>query len=231
MAGRKQSKGACSYCGRVLTRGGMARHLQTCPARQDQIQAANQIPRPSRPSGTFFHLQIQDAYSGRYWLHLEMAGSAPLGVLDQYLRAIWLECCGHLSSFSVGGAWSGREVSPTKKAGQVFRPGVELTHVYDFGTSSEATIKVVAERQGRALTKHPIALMARNEAPAFACMECEEEARWLCMECIYEEDWEGALCERHAQAHPHEDYGGPMPIVNSPRVGMCGYEGPAEPPY
>jgi hypothetical protein len=228
MAKSEQSKGACTYCGRAMTRGGMARHLPTCPARKEQIAAAKGR---SHPSGTFFHLQVQDAYSGQYWLHLEMAGSAPLQALDQYLRAIWLECCGHMSSFSIGGAWSGREISPAKKAGQVLRPGVELTHVYDFGTSSETTIKVVAERQGQATTSYPLTLLARNEAPSFACMHCKREAAWLCLECMYEEEREGTLCEEHAQTHPHEDYGEPVPLVNSPRVGMCGYEGPAEPPY
>ncbi|HEX5438520.1 MAG TPA: hypothetical protein VFW98_15310 [Gemmatimonadaceae bacterium] len=71
----------------------MARHLQTCEARAERIATAN---RRSRPSGTLLHLQIQDAYAGQYWLHLEMAGSAALSTLDAYLRAIWLECCGHL---------------------------------------------------------------------------------------------------------------------------------------
>ena len=26
-------------------------------------------------------------------------------------------------------------------------------------------------------------------------------------------------------------YGDPISLVNSPRLGMCGYDGPAEPPY
>ena len=29
----------------------------------------------------------------------------------------------------------------------------------------------------------------------------------------------------------HDEYGDPMPLVNSPRTGMCAYDGPAEPPY
>jgi hypothetical protein len=33
------------------------------------------------------------------------------------------------------------------------------------------------------------------------------------------------------EEHPHESYGEPTLLVNSPRVGLCGYEGPAEPPY
>jgi len=37
-----------------------------------------------------------------------MRGSATLTKLDDYLRAIWLECCGHLSKFTIGG-WGGGE--------------------------------------------------------------------------------------------------------------------------
>lgn len=73
--------------------------------------------------------------------------------------------------------------------------------------------------------------MARNNQPIVDCMECGKPATYLCMECMIEEDEAGTLCDQHAEDHPHEDYGEPMPIVNSPRVGMCGYTGPAEPPY
>ena len=42
-------------------------------------------------------------YGEGYWLHLETQGSATLEDLDHYLRVIWLECCGHLSSFAMQG--------------------------------------------------------------------------------------------------------------------------------
>lgn len=51
------------------------------------------------------------------------------------------------------------------------------------------------------------------------------------MECIYEYDENGFLCDEHIEDHPHEDDDGPMPLVNSLHMGMCGYYGPAEPPY
>jgi hypothetical protein len=73
--------------------------------------------------------------------------------------------------------------------------------------------------------------MARNAPPDVRCMECEQPASWLCIECMYEEDRPGMLCEQHAEGHPHKDYGEPVPVVNSPRVGMCGYAGPAKPSY
>ncbi|MBN1993008.1 MAG: hypothetical protein JW953_09920 [Anaerolineae bacterium] len=227
MAQRKQSRGQCVFCGREMAKGGLSKHLATCAERQAAIDTANQKPGKSE---NLYHLQVQDAYLPDFWLHLEMNGSATLKELDRYLRAIWLECCGHLSRFSFGG-WSGKEISMKTPIERVFNPGIELTHIYDFGTSSETLVKAVAVRQGKPLTKHPITLMARNFQPEVECMECSKPATWLCLECVYELDQPGTLCDQHAQTHPHDDYGEPMPLVNSPRVGMCGYTGPAEPPY
>ncbi|MDV7391640.1 hypothetical protein RZS08_09820, partial [Arthrospira platensis SPKY1] len=70
-----------------------------------------------------------------------------------------------------------------------------------------------------------------NKMLDFTCQECGQPAEWLCVECIYEHDAPGLLCKAHADEHEHEAYGGLTPLVNSPRVGMCGYAGPAEPPY
>jgi hypothetical protein len=73
--------------------------------------------------------------------------------------------------------------------------------------------------------------MARNEMPEALCLECSEPAAFLCLECLYEDGESGFLCEAHAEDHPHEEYGEPTPLYNSPRMGMCGYSGPAKPPY
>ncbi len=221
----KQSHGKCAFCGREMTGGGFVRHLDACSARQEAIEKANQGPGSKQ---TLYHLYIKDEWNSDFWLHLEMNGKARLEDLDQYLRAIWLECCGHLSQF---GDWHEDETPMEKRADRVFEPGVELMHIYDFGTESRTLIRVVDERQGKPLTKHPIKLMARNDMPEYKCTECDEPAKWWCPECVYEHDESGLLCEEHAEDHPHDDYGGVMPLVNSPRVGMCGYDGPAEPPY
>jgi hypothetical protein len=211
-----------------MSKGGLSKHLKTCTQRQETIQAAERKQAGSKQR--YYHLQIQDAWSADFWLHVEMMDTATLKDLDRYLRGIWLECCGHLSRFSVGG-WSGEEIPMSRQIGRVFKLGVELTHIYDFGTSSETLVKAVDIREGNPLTRQPVYLMARNKMPETVCAECGEPAGWLCMECLIEGDEWITLCEKHAKEHPHKEYGEPILLVNSPRLGMCGYEGPAEPPY
>jgi hypothetical protein len=205
----------------------MAKHLSACPQRRAVFEQAE-----GKKAGaeTIHHLRVQDGYGGYFWLDLEMRGSARLEDLDQYLRAIWLECCGHLSQFSIGG-WGGEEIPMGQTIDKVFKPGVELTHIYDFGTESVSKVKSFETRKGKPTTPNPIALMARNLMPEVKCMECKKPAMWLCNECIIEERKSGLLCTEHADDHPCENYGDPLLLANSPRMGMCGYEGPADPPY
>lgn len=210
-----------------MPHSGMARHLDSCPTRAERLAetagGAQSVPK------TFLHLQVEDAYSGDYWLQLEMAGSTTLEALDRYLRAIWLECCGHMSKFSVGDAWRGRDIGMTRRVERAFDSAEELIHVYDFGTSSVTRIRRVGERRGSAATNRPVVMMARNDAPAFECMECHASAALLCLECVYD-DRSGMLCAEHGVGHPRDD-DELMPVVNSPRMGLCGYTGPARPPY
>lgn len=223
----KQSRGQCAFCGYETAKGSMGKHLAACPQRQTAIAAAEQSKRGPEP---LVQLRVQDAYSSAFWLDLEARGSAKLADIDAYLRTIWLECCGHLSEFSTGG-WGSQKIAKTRRIADVFRPDVTLTHIYDFGTSSETTIKAVGVRNGAPLSARPLALLARNLMPEATCIECGQPASHLCMECMIEDQTSGTLCPAHAANHPHENYGEPFELVNSPRLGMCGYTGPADPPY
>lgn len=225
MARRPQTKGDCAFCGKTMSKGGMSKHLASCKSRQAAVAKAEERKVKSE---NLYHLRVQDAYQGDYWLNLEMRGTKSLGNLDEYLRAIWLECCGHMSQFSVGRFAD--SLGKTRKIDDVFSRVEVLDHVYDFGTSSETVVKLVEAREGTPLSSKPIFLMARNHPIEFKCVECDKPATYLCLECMYEGE-EGTLCDKHAESHPHDNYGEPMPIVNSPRMGMCGYDGPAEPPY
>lgn len=227
MARRTSTSGTCAFCGATVTKQNAARHVASCPEHGAAMQRAG---RSRREPEALFHLAVQDAHGGQFWLQVEMRGSATLRQLDEYLRAIWLECCGHMSQFSIGG-WRGDAIPMSKRASSVFQAGLTLTHLYDFGTESETRIKVVGARVGAPMTARPITLLARNLMPAAACTECGAPATFLCTECVTEHETWGVLCAEHAQTHPHDDYGAPIGLVNSPRMGLCGYTGPAKAPY
>lgn len=222
-----QSKGACVYCAGEITRSGATKHLNACPNRRSVIATAEKTKAADE---TLHHLRAQDAGMCEFWLDLEMRGSCTLEELDFYLRGIWLECCGHASRFSIGG-WRGEEIPKKSTINKALRPGKTLTHIYDFGTESKTLITPVKTRVGKPTTKHPIALMARNLMPEVFCLECGRPASFLCIECQIEDDTSGWLCDIHARNHRHDEYGDPIPLVNSPRLGLCGYDGPAIPPY
>lgn len=238
MARRQQSRGICAFCGKESAKGGMTRHLRSCAARAEAIAVADGGPGRTEP---IYHLQVLDAWAGYYWLHMEMRGTALLEDLDEYLRAIWLECCGHLSSFNLGGVsytqifddgmnW-GVQKAMDVPVGTLFDPGMETPYQYDFGTTSELVIKVLDVRQGKSLTPNPIMLMARNKLDPSVCVVCGAPATSICQTCLWEN--EGAdctYCDEHAEDHDCDE---PFVqgIYNSPRTGMCGYDGPAEPPY
>lgn len=59
MAWRKQTRGKCVFCGKEMTRGGLAKHLAACAERSQAIAAADQ---GSGKTGTLYHLQVQDAW-------------------------------------------------------------------------------------------------------------------------------------------------------------------------
>lgn len=223
----KQSKGKCTHCGLEIAKSGVTRHLAACAIWKELVKKAEH---KKGSSETLYRLRIQAVGLPQFWLDLEMRGRGTMKDLDQYLREIWLECCGHMSQFSFGG-WQGNEISMGRRIQDVFELGNELTHIYDFGTSSETLIKAVDVREGKSVTSHPITLLVRNVMPESECLECKQPAAWLCMECLIEENEWGTLCDKHAKTHPHDNYGEPIPLVNSPRLGMCGYVGPAEPPY
>lgn len=228
MSGRSQPRGQCIFCGYEGSKAAVTRHLAKCSQRQAQMSTVEALY-PDAKTETLWHMRVNDAYESHFWLDLEVRGTSTLGDLDKYLRAIWLECCGHLSQFSIGG-WSREEISMRRRIDAVFQPDLELTHIYDFGTSSVTLIKAVKTRVGTPLSQHPIVLMTRNLPPPYLCSECGELATHFCMECVAEGE-PATLCAKHARSHAHVAYGEPVWLVNSPRVGMCGYTGPADPPY
>ncbi len=118
MAQLTQSKGKCAYCRQELAKNGAGKHLAACVKRQEVVAKAEG---KKGNSESLYHLRVQAAGQSEFWLDLEMRGSATLLDLDDYLRAIWLECCGHMSQFSTGG-WRGKEIAKGRRIDKVFEP-------------------------------------------------------------------------------------------------------------
>ncbi|MEO7020414.1 MAG: hypothetical protein ABI234_09720 [Ktedonobacteraceae bacterium] len=327
----------------------MTQHLKTCKARLSAKEEGEEQ--------RLFHLFVEGTYRPDYWMHLEVPAAVMLVDLDDFLRDIWLECCGHLSEFTIKGTtyasvtednWGlgmleegdelgvngGSEQShPSAEtiATQItdnlstelhaelkdipvaqieeklvemlsenmppgvpslsspeFRPFLNymatalqqgtlaeemgemeemeeddgemyvtlddvlavddtFSYIYDFGSSTNLSFRVIAEREG-ALPAHllgeddeedddeeddeedeededneelEIIVIARNEPPALRCQTCGKPATHIMPEADALD--EAGLCDEHAQEQ--EDPSELLPVVNSPRVGVCGYTG------
>jgi hypothetical protein len=164
-----------------------------------------------------------------YWMNLEVPADATLAELDDFLRATWLECCGHLSAFRIGGVsyamvdpdWGMDDLSMDVALSRVLQVGDSFEYQYDFGTTTYLTLKTVSERMGQARGKS-IEILAQNEPPTTLCDRCGKAATHVCVECSW--NGEGWLCDQCGKTHGcGEDM--LLPVVNSPRVGVCGYTG------
>src|SRR6266702_4688110 len=98
---RQTSKGICTFCHGEFSKSAMTRHLETCEQRA--ITEAKAGSRQQAQQTRKLHLVVEGRDLLMYWIHLEVTASTTLTTLDRFLRATWLECCGHLSAFEIGG--------------------------------------------------------------------------------------------------------------------------------
>jgi hypothetical protein len=208
----------------------MRQHLRSCLERED-----GGAGRPSR----LLWLRIQDAHGPLYWLDVEVKAAASLSDLDQFLRDFWLECCGHSSAFDIdrvryesntgfdeeidfgGPLGSTAHRTMSDRIGDALDIGASGRYEYDFGSTTELKFKVLAERKGR-IGSDPLRLLAFNEAPEWKCGVCGEAAALVDSAMPYGFG-EAFYCDEHASEA--EDEFALLPVVNSPRIGVCGYSG------
>ena len=74
-------------------------HLSECIAQQDLPKEPGSEPTEHYQS---LHLSVHDG-NWLYWLELAVRADTTLRQLDDFLRGVWLECCGHLSEFTILG--------------------------------------------------------------------------------------------------------------------------------
>jgi hypothetical protein len=187
----------------------MVAHLETCVASHDKAG-------PSKPLIVF---RIDAAHDPRYWIYVEARADATLRQLDSFLRHLWLECCGHMSAFYV----DRRELAMSAVAGIAFcSPGAKFRYEYDFGSTTSLTGQVLSSRHG-SIGRLSVRLLARNEPLEWSCAQCAAPATTICPYCLDTD--ECLFCDTHAEAHEHAGEEVYLPVVNSPRMGVCAYAG------
>jgi hypothetical protein len=206
-----KSEGKCLFCDKTFAKAGINRHLATHLNEKSKAEK----------SGNSFLVKVETNKrwgATPYFLSLWVDGDTTMKTIDKFLRDIWLECCGHLSKFHNAGM--------AKKAKDVFHKDLVLEYEYDFGSSTDLMVTVVDEYHIKADKK--IVLLSRNEPLEILCSICKKKpATVMCSVCLgYDED---IFCDECAKIHEEkcEDFAdyAEMPVVNSPRMGVCGYDG------
>jgi hypothetical protein len=205
-----KSEGKCIYCGETFSQKEITKHLITHLKKIEKEKTAE-----SKPA---YLLDISD---GKYFLQVLVNGTASFKTLDTFLRKIWLECCGHMSNFS----HKHFKISMNHKFEDVLSPNLKFRYIYDYGSTTELDNQM----KGRFVVpvNNNVMLLSRNEPLNIMCLNCKAKTATVC--CVVHIYDGGFYCDDCAIIHENEcpdfeDYARTS-IINSPRVGVCGYEG------
>ena len=197
------SLGTCALCGDSVNDITASGHLIECIAQQN-LPASSETD----PSGydQSLHLSVHDG-SGLYWMELAVWADTTLRQLDEFLRGMWLECCGHLSEFTILGVrytnlaphpddpnaaairadyWMEDDEEHTDVAVVDVMPQDALvSYEYDHGSATELFLENLGRHGdlvGLLRPRQPwhgdrIMVLARNE-PDEECVACGASARW-----------------------------------------------------
>jgi hypothetical protein len=209
---KEMPSGKCYLCQGIFPKNQMTKHLETCMQKQP---AEADVPHQRT-----FRILAEGHGQQEYWLYFEIPAEAKFSSIDRFLRKTWVECCGHMSAFKSHPTLPS-QISKSRPLGDILNPGMKFYYEYDFGSTTELALKVISEQDGKFEGKS-IRLLARNEPPPIKCERCDKPATRICAQCINENM--GWLCDDCA---PEHECGEEMllPMVNSPRVGVCGYTG------
>jgi hypothetical protein len=201
-----KSEGKCLFCGKTFAKSGINRHLAT--HLKEKVETGK--------SGKSFFVKVETSKrwgSSPYFLSLWIDGEAKMKDFDDFLRDIWLECCGHMSAFrdpkrrrsgfGMFGVMEAYEfldrgdvakyerimedrtgqIPMSRKVKDALYTGLVLKYEYDFGSSTELSITVIDEYPVKADKK--IVLLSRNEPLEIMCSICGKiPATQICAVCM-----------------------------------------------
>jgi len=216
-----KSEGKCYYCDKTYSRTGMTKHLSSHLKEKDNLARKKS-----------YHIKVTGGKL--YFLHMLISENTTLEELDSYLRNIWVDCCGHLSSFEIKGTKRSMDyfmeaeeigIKKTTKLGKLLHKDMILEYEYDFGSTTQLELKVINEYFVK--DKRKIRLLSRNEPLEILCDSCGKKAAQVL--CLMWHEKGAMFCDSCKEIHAEEcsdfrEYS-EMDVVNSPRMGVCAYMG------
>lgn len=206
------SDGKCVYCGKLFQQNVITRHLaKHLSALEKEIPSEEE---------RVYHLSVK---AGEMFLQVLVKGSATFKTLDTFLRKIWVDCCGHMSNFR----HKNFNISMSEKFFRVLTLKLKFDYLYDYGSTTSFVLTVAGVY--KLDQKENVLLLSRNEPLKIMCRVCNKKpATSICTVHMYETD-KYFFCDDCATKHEDQcndfaDYAA-MPVVNSPRMAVCGYDG------
>ncbi|MDZ4759109.1 MAG: hypothetical protein SGJ10_13365 [Bacteroidota bacterium] len=206
------SEGKCLFCEAVFPQKEIGKHLAKHLAEMQKADVKKSV-------ASYCHIQIE---IGEMFLQILAKSDTEMEEIGVFLRNIWLEFCGHMSGFD----HKDFEIEMEDLVETVFENRTKLSYDYDYGTTTSVFLKGL--KKYSLFFKESIILLSRNEPLNLMCATCNKEpAVFLCSTCYWKQY--AFYCKKCSTKHKKvcddfADYS-KMPVVNSPRMGQCGYEG------
>lgn len=221
----KKKEATCTYCNTELKnhKGSIKSHAKKC----DEIQ------QKAKKFGTsdYFFIRVNSTYTS-HWLVIKAHPNLLLSEIDGMLRRGWLECCGHLSEFSIRDRGRYKNFSKDAALSDIFSEYKKIDYIYDFGSSTNLELELLDTVEMP--NDGNLVLYLQNKPFDGKCVKCKtKQATKMCIDCMYDDD-HCLYCEQCVYEHGHlpdnSDYGfdEAMDLVNSPRTGTCAYMGPVD---
>ena len=235
-----KSEGKCVFCEKTYKQAGIGRHLMSHLIEKEKEYTG-------KKKGDSFLIKVKAA---EMFLMLWIDEKTTYRKLDKFLRDIWVECCGHMSEFIdisvrkqqnsskkqmtemlLKGVLSKKtfnfnnspvEIKKATRISNTYEKGKKIQYDYDFGSTTRLDI-VLVDKINIPASK-PIVLLSRNEPLEIMCHRCGEKSAIEICSVHYELFCEDCVPKHKKECSDFNDYAS-MPVVNSPRMGVCGYDG------
>ena len=203
--------GICNVCQETLFGNEARSHIARCVEARYGVRATRAALKGRRRT---VHISVGSP-ERPHWMELGVRADTTLNELDRFLRSVWLECCGHLSHFDVGGVVYSMMVPRPgddfdflpmdeheeqwrhmgRSVGTVIRPATWFEHQFDYGTTTDLELRHAGEFEGLVQALSPsqpwhgrkIVVLARNH-PLQSCRLCGRPAQWRLVPETYEEE-------------------------------------------